>query len=403
MVRNARDVTIDRNKFTRIDSEAIRLRGGSMWDTAAGDTKSYNIKITRNEFFATAHNVNQRALIHCVIPNGADNVLIDGNYSEWCDNFASGSGTYQDESQRETDRYTYGGMSYRRAGRGWVVTNNRIFNSSEHALYLNGVDITVAANTIWTDNPAVCNGNVKIGGSQKTMITGNNIVSSYAPIELRWLNRNVVISDNSLRALLDNASGVIDINTGGLKAWVDRRASWISGYPLAGDIDIRGGTIQRPAGPEKFGYGIHVIVDASPQEPYRTTNQLENVNISTSISNAKRAFQFYGVYYRNITIRGGRYVGKPFAKTGLDAGTTTNSDAFIGIYGNISNNLAQVSVSGAVIEGFDALMGQNQGAEPSAASLNCPAMLTNKISNVRTPRQSHSTSGPLFAGRNCGP
>lgn len=319
-VKNTKHVRIKDVTFTQIDSAAIVAQKPDTYDygNAAyyNTTKNYDLKVLGCSFLATAHATVGRALIHAISTTGVDRCIIENNYAEWCDDFVVQGGTYDDVEDVETDTYVGdGGFAVKRTGRGLAVKGNTIFNSSEHALYLNGMDVVASGNTITTDAPAICNGDpVKIRG-RCVSVSGNTISANTSCISVNESAFNVSVSGNTCTALTvaGSAAGVIDINSDGLLAYIAARAYLATDYPVA-NISVTGNTIQMPAAAQTYGYAFRIFSDAAAGA--LADGHVRAVNISgNTILNANVVVYFYNFNHRSVKISGNMFRGKTFSGT----------------------------------------------------------------------------------------
>ena len=85
--KNTQATTVRNCQFTSTDSAAIFYQYPVMYDYANSafynTTKNYNSEITNCRFYANAHAVVGRALIHLLGCTGVDQIIIDSNYFEW--------------------------------------------------------------------------------------------------------------------------------------------------------------------------------------------------------------------------------------------------------------------------------------------------------------------------------
>ena len=256
-LKNTQATTIRNCQFTETDSAAIFYQYPVMYDNANGvyynTTKNYNSEITNCRFYANAHAVVGRALIHLLGCTGVDQVIVDSNYFEWCDVVLDGEGTYSDLNQSENDTYTPTAAGWalgnvKRTGRDWLFSNNIVVNSSEHAVYAAGMNATISGNTFRAENSTVCIGDIKIR-SIGAVVTGNSIttgangggVSVSTPSYHVSITGNIMYSDS-----LTSVGGVIGINSSDLTSYIDNRP-WFTAYQAMENITISGNSIRLPS------------------------------------------------------------------------------------------------------------------------------------------------------------
>jgi hypothetical protein len=347
-LKNTNNVEINGVTFTKIDSAAINPQAPDNYDYGNSayynTTKNYGLKVRGCSFLATQHSTAGRALIHAIRALGVDRCIISDNRAEWCDCFVAQGGTYDDLVDIETDTYTgSGGFAVKRTGRYLSVTNNLIFNSSEHALYLDGMDVTATGNTIVVSDTTTCNTDqVKIRGRNVTA-AANTVTSAHACFSVNEAAFNVTIANNTCTALVDNstAAGVIDINSDGLLAYIAARPYLATNYPVA-NINVVGNTLFLPAAAQTNGTAIRLNTDTSAGA---LECHLRNVNIqSNSIYNANIGvdMETTQAIYAGVSIRGNQFHGKPYTQASFvgAAQNITASDAGADTFTCVAHGLA---------------------------------------------------------------
>jgi hypothetical protein len=332
-------------EFTAIDSVAIHYQGPASYDYANNQfynlTKNYNSKIANNSFIATPHVVAGRALLHAITVGGIDNIVINGNYFEWCDDALAGETTYNTYQDTENDTFTRTGAAaalgpLKRSGRNITITGNTIYNSSEHAFYPALMDVTITGNTIWTDNPAVCtNSDIKIR-SRGVTCSGNILSNSIGGISVAEPSQDVTVSGNVIRRPSSTSTGgSIDINSDDLSTYISNRPSMYVGgspdYQPMRNITVVGNTIVMPdtaAASAENDIAIRIYTDFTNAN--FPEGQIQNITIS---ANTIKGYNV-GIYtildqYRNVTVTGNTFYAKNFTTSGFDANTTLNTRAVV--------------------------------------------------------------------------
>ena len=324
-IKNTKGLVIQNNKFTKIDSSAIYFQYPTAYDFTNSVyynlTKSYNTKIINNSFIAEPHAVVGRAYIHAIVNRGVDNLIVTGNYFEWCDACIAGEGTYDDVTDVETDTYAPGYVGWtlgnvKRSNRGLVFSYNTVYNSSEHVTYTSGMDVTITGNIIRTDAPTICTGgDIKVR-SRNTSVSGNTITCGTVGISVMEPAFNVTVTGNIINTNSESEGGAIEVSTAALTAFLAARAWYATYYPMS-NIVIEGNTIQLPATSQTYGYAIRLYTGTS--DANYPVGQIQGIVIKgNTIRNHK-----YGVYIPNGMIRGLSIIGnsffaKPFTTTAYD-------------------------------------------------------------------------------------
>jgi len=313
------DTTVVRNcRFLDIDSAAIIYQLPATSDMEPSPsvrynlTKNYRSKVLNCDFIAQPHTTAGRALIHAINVAGIDHCLIDGNYSEWCDDFVSGGTTYDAFDDTEDDLWTptYSGWSLgdvKRCGRHITCSNNQCYNSSEHAFYMSLMDVVVSGNNIWTDEPTICTGD---------------------QIKCRSPAINVSISGNTIRSQEEFNGGLIELNCDNLVSYHDNRA-WLTTYRPMDNISITGNVLEFPeaAASQVEGHtGIRIYTQIAETE--FPEGQMRNITISgNTFKNYNCGIRFINGETTNVLVSGNVFYAKPFTTSGFSSGTTLNTYA----------------------------------------------------------------------------
>ena len=403
MFKNTNQTRVENCEFNVIDSSAIYYQPPVIYNYVNSryfnTTKNYRSNITNCFFYANSHTTAGRGLIHAIDPSGLDYFNIDQCYAEWCDNFVSGSGTYDDINDLETDTYTptVSGWTLgavKRCGRGWVVSNNTIINSSEHSVYLEGMDANVTGNNIRAENIAYCVGDIKIR-SRNVSITGNIIHAGGTCISINELSYQVAINSNT--CYMDNTTsegGAIDINSDGLKAYIDARSDFLDSYDPMDNISVSGNSIYfaQTAVTGLSHTGIRLYsdnLDASFPE-----GNLRNITISgNSINSHRNGVYTIGTGLKNVLIEGNSFNAKTCTSAGFSGGTTLNTYAAVVTNRSSSDVNIQVRFTNNTVHGSEYLFATQDGAGTSVhipwqLSVNSLNYIKNfKTSDMRVPAQ----------------
>lgn len=316
--------------FTAIDSRAISFQKPDDYNyatsTAYNTTKNYKSEINGNKFLAASHSSNNRAYIHAVSISGIDEIVITSNVFEWCDNAVSGSGTYDDLDDVEGDTYVGTVGAVKRCGKGWIVAANVMKNSSEHALYLEGMDVTINANAVNNDNVTVCGvGDAIKIRSRNCSCTGNTLNNYILGIGVHEPAFNVTISGNTIATPAGtSAGGIIDVNADTLPAYIAARP-YLNTYYSVGNVSITGNTIQCPrAGTGFTQIAFRIYTASSTDASYPDDDTISGITIrGNTIRNYRYGVYVVGILAKSINVAGNTFDGKPFKLTVLDGAFTT--------------------------------------------------------------------------------
>lgn len=404
--KNTNDVKIFNCIFSNIDSVAVYMQRNPDYDIVNSvwynTTKNYNLTIKNCKFAGAEHTTDGRSLIHAVYLAGVDHAWVDSNYFEWCDNAVSGEGTYATEDNDVGSTWTpdYSGWTLgdvERTGRFWTVCNNVIYNSSEHALYLSGVDVNIHNNKVYS-NSAYCHGNIKVR-SRGVIVKGNTVNCDGICISVGELSRNVLISDNLLYSNGDTTGGVISFSSNGLSSWIENRA-FVADYYQMENINITNNTIVLPetAAPQtNYHYGIRFY--ASLGDSNYPDGEMVNINITNNIlKNCRSAIVLLNEGTMNVLIADNMFIAKPFSKTSFSGSTTMNSWGIL--QGNKNGSLMPVIFRNNYIEGAKYIFCTETGT--SGLSLVLPRGISNNyfsyIQNISTSDMNYITVSNGFTG-----
>lgn len=365
-IKNAKKVTVYGSEFSAIDSGAIYVQRPGEYDfeNAAyyNTTKCYDIKVINSEFYADSHATAGRALLHAINMN-VDRGKVLHNTFEWCDVCVNADTTYQDYDDVETDTFTDSNLAttVNRTGRNITVHGNNIYNSSEHALYLNTMTFSATGNTIEIDDRTTCNTNqIQVRGMGGS-ITGNTLTNVASGVDITTGASDITFSGNSIQCLGDPEGGAINIQSQGLTAYIDAR-DWLSGYTPMRNISVTGNTIHMNSASQTFGYGIRIYTDTSDAN-FNTDGQLQNVAIKGNIINNPRVAIFnFANLARQVKINDNTFVGKPFTEASFTTSTSMDSLAALGVDDSLSSPLQWVTFDNNSIYGFEYILYDIGGA-----------------------------------------
>lgn len=400
--KNTSGTLVKNCTFTAIDSSAIFYQQPAAYDyansTFFNTTKNYNSKIVDCSFIATAHSTAGRSVLHAIAVPGIDNLVISNNYFEWCDDCVSGEGTYNIFSDTEDDTYVRTGPAsalgaLKRSGKNLSITGNTVYNSSEHAFYLAVMNCTVSANTIYTDDPAVCTGDqIKIRGRYVTC-SGNTISNYGICMSITEPAIDVTVCGNTFQSSGSISGGVIDVTSVGLSAYIDAR-SWLyvggsPNYLPMGNFSITGNTIIQPdtaAATNIDGSAIRIYSDTS--DVNYPNGQIQGVTFS---ANTVRGYNT-GIYMvnalsSNISVTGNSFYAKAFTKAGFSSGTTLNTRAVIQADNSATTTMRPILFTGNHVDGATYLFATQDGAATPTTIYTPEGIVGNRfnyIKNIKT-------------------
>jgi mannitol/fructose-specific phosphotransferase system IIA component len=357
-VKNTNGTLIQNCTFTKIDSQAITYEWPYFYDyansTYYNTTKNYNSKILGCSFIAESHSTASRALIHAIALQGVDFCVMDSNYFEWCDDAATGEGTYGSLSQSENDLYNPSGFgNIKRSGRNWIFSNNTVYNSSEHCAYLSSMDVVITGNSCRTDEPTICAGDIKTR-SQNCTISNNTVVSGNDSnaIAISEGSAYVTVSNNTVYSASEQGGGAISISSVNLSTYISNRP-WFSTYFQMANISIVGNSITMPStsAPSSIAHRGIRIVTAATDVNY-PEGQIANITINgNTFINHYDGIVFFNGLTRNVNIDANTFLAKPFTTTGFNAGTTLNTNATVLVRFNSTFVLENVRFSNNSVNG----------------------------------------------------
>lgn len=396
-VKNTKNLCVRSNTFSAIDSAVIFFQKPVSFDYANSQsyntTKSYNAQFVNNTCIATSHAVTGRALIHAVVALGIDNLLVDGNYFEWCDDGVISDSTYDLETT-ESNTFTTNAAGWtlgavRRSGRGVIVSNNNFYNSSEHAIYLGGFEEVVASNKVTSDQLTITSTNdaIKIR-SYGCAVTGNYVSEYGAGISCAAGALNVSISGNTIYIPSTTNIGIggIGVNSTGLSSYVAGRITagyWTTYRPMSG-IVFTGNSIQFPTSahsPANTRRQMAFVVISDTSDANYPQGQIQGLCITgNNVDNYQVGVQISGTLYRNLSISGNSFFGKPFTEAGFSSGTTVDTRAVIQTLRDSTDQLRHVVFTGNTVYGVSFLVASFD-AGGSVGTLQLPWGLSNNTLN----------------------
>lgn len=375
MLKNTSQTRIENCEFNTIDSAAIYYQPPVAYNYVnsryINTTKNYRSHITNCFFYANSHTTAGRALIHAVNASGLDHFIVDQCYAEWCDNFVSGSGTYDSLEDVETDTYTptvsgWALGAVKRSGRGWVVSNNTIINASEHAVYLEGMDVTVVGNRLRAEDTAYCVGDIKIR-SRNAVVTGNTVHAGGTCVDVTIPSYQVTVSGNTFYMESTTAEGgVIGINSSGLKTYIDNRSDFLLSYEPMDNIAITGNAIYMSEDAVTGVRHVGVRVLADNVDATFPEGQLRNVNIcGNTFNNHRTGVYTIGTGLKNVAVEGNTFNAKTFTTASFSAGTTLNTYCALMTNRASSDVNIQVSFTNNKVYGAEYVFATETGAGTS--------------------------------------
>lgn len=341
-VKNSKNLVISNNNFTQIDSAVVYYQKPAETDYANSvvynKTKNYNSSFINNSCVAVAHSTVGRNVIHAVVWSGVDFCNVSSNYFEWCDDCVAGEGTYDYPGDTEDSTWndvTLGAV--KRVGRHWNFTNNQVYNSSEHACYVAGLDVLIEANQFYTDEPTICAYDiVKIRG-RDVNVTGNNFSNYACAIQIAEPSYNVAATNNTIFAPQSIASlvgaAVISLTSFGLEAYYAARP-WFTYQDVMRNFNISNNTIEFPPTTASVGlYQIAFRIYTDGSSATFTDGEIQSVNFSNNtISNYKIGCYFVNQLFRTVCIDGNIFNAKGFTTAGFNGSTTMGTYAPVVIY-----------------------------------------------------------------------
>lgn len=371
-VKNCTNAKFIGTTYSSMDSGAIYFQQPAVYDyensAYYNSTKSYRCKVLKNTFTAASHSTAGRALIHAVVTTGLDRGIVSHNDSEWCDVFISSNGTYDDYDDLETDTYTDTnlGVAVKRRGRGLTVNSNTCYNSSEHSFYLESMAVSCQGNTIIVDDPTTCNTYQMQIRARGAAITGNEFWGVAAAASINVGSMDVTFASNTIQSLGDLSGGCINIQSNGLKAYIDARSDYFGSYKAMRNINVVGGSMTMPSASQTYGLAIRVYCSDDDAATFPNGEMIDLSITGMTICNAKVGFLFLGseTMMRNIKINGNTISGKLFTEGTFTTGTTMNSLSVLAIddAAAYANGFRNVEFKGNTCYGFEYVVIDHDGA-----------------------------------------
>jgi len=419
-LNNASNVIIQNNKFFNIDSSAIYMQGFATYDYVNSafyvTTTCDTITVDNNSFYAETHSTDYRALIHAIVLGNSNNIRVTNNFSSWCDDFVSGQTNFSSFTQSTSDTFTWNGLTVPRGGRGWVISNNNCFNSMEHAIYVEGMDVTISDNTCWRNGVVRAADQIKVRG-YNNVISGNTISNTRGGITIGVPSANVTVSNNTLSTNGDFSGAAIEIDAQNFTTAIDNRP-WFdvlaNKYRPMSSITIDANSItfapnSTPSGVEDTA--IRIATDNS--DANFPNGEITGLAITgNTITNHRIGIRVLGPMVKGATVSGNAFMSKPFTEAGFNGSTTMNTWAVMttDLVGS-SANLLYFAVSGNTVYGSKYVYATDTGAG-TASTFEAPWGITgNKldyIQNLKTAdckfsNQFRLNTGTFFLDRTFAP
>lgn len=377
--KNTKNLTIQNNVFTNIDSSAIWFQKPVEYDWANNvyynTTKNYNATISECKFTAKTHAVAGRALIHAVVNTGADGCVVTNNKFEWTDGAISTSTTY-DIGKIASDTYipNVAGWSLgavQRAGRATIFSNNYCINCSEHAVYMEGADEVVSGNSVVTDEFALCNTTpIKITGFNG--IISGNICNGYGSgIAVQAPAKNVSVTGNIVKINTNVSTfGGIGVSSVGLYTYLNDRSAYLNLGRIMTGISVVGNSVEflpNAAVDNNRENGIFVWSNETDTGYNRANGgQLSGVTISgNTITNHNIGIRVQGLLHTGISITGNTFIAKPFTGSGFSTSTTMNTWATVCTVTTQTDSLQYISFKDNTVYGCKYLVATTSGSGTS--------------------------------------
>lgn len=395
--RNTDTTEITDCTFTNIDSGALSYMGPYSYSyrttSFVNTTKNYRSRITNCNFVAQPHTVPTRALLHAINWGGLDFGHLDSCYFEWCDDCVAGEGSYNRPTDTEDDTWTPTNPAWtlgpvKRCGRSWVCTNNRCYNSSEHAFYPAAMDVVVSNNHIWTDEPTICTGDqIKIR-SRNAVVSGN-IVSNFRSggISVNEPAYNVSITGNTVN--LEGTAytgGAFDINSDTLSQYVTARP-WFQTFDPMSNIVFDGNVIVMDPGAQSASgqQGAAVRIYTASSDANFPEGQITNVKISNNVfKNHNIGVFLIGPLMRAIDVTGNTFVAKDFQTSGFSSGTTLNTHSVITAFtGSLTSVLTNMTFNNNKVWGATYLVATHLGTGTAGSYAMPNGMQNNSLNYVK--------------------
>ncbi len=371
-VKNTRRLSVVGCRFTAIDSAVIFFQGPPVYNYVAAryynTTKCYDAVMSGCRLEATAHATASRALIHAIACRGVDGLQVLGNTFSYCDVGVSQGSTYDSPEDTENDLWlpTFPGWALgqvKRTGRDLLISDNVFLNSSEHCVYLNGVDCAVRGNTMRVDVDALRTSDDPVKLRARNVVVANNTISGKpSGISINELSYNVTVQGNAICCEGIASGGPISIDSMGLSAYIAARPEY-TGFPAMSNIVVADNVItqQEAANGNLQGNGIYIstdLVDANYPE-----GQLQSVLISgNTIRNARVGVFMYGSLNRQIVIRDNLFYAKPFTTAGFNGATVMETKAVLMVNRASQVTLREVAFVGNFVHGAATLVATHDGA-----------------------------------------
>jgi len=405
-VKNTKNLTIENNVFTAIDSAVVYYQKPVEYDYVNSQTynttKNYNTKFINNSCIASPHAVVGRALIHAVVWSGVDFCKVSGNYFEWCDDCVAGEGTFTLPTQIESDTWVSTIGAVKRCGRRWEFTNNCAYNSSEHAVYAAGLDVDISNNYFYTDAPSICAYDV-VKLRARNVQVASNVFANYAlaiAVDVPSFSVNIIGNTIYTRETISALTGaaVIAVNSNGLENYYPPRA-WFNTADTMRNISVTGNTIQFPPQPASSGlYQIAFRIYTSSSSSLFSYEQ-ENIKFcDNAVAGHKIGAYIINELARNINISDNSFSGKSFIETSFSGSTVIPTDAALMIYSTSTYVGSEIKFNNNEVRGSSYLFATNSG---SGSNVLTPRLSTgNKLTYIKYFKTSDMSMGGPWSFRN---
>lgn len=341
-VKNTINVSIKDCRFNAIDSGAIFTQGPWTYDYVNSvyynTTKNYRLRVTNCVFNANSHSTAGRALIHAVNLRGVDDAVVSNNQFFWCDDAVISGTTYNDPSDTEDDTWTPASPwslgAIKRTGRRFVISNNTFSESSEHAIYLEGMDCVISGNSFYVEDVSICNtSQIKIR-AKVVSVTGNLVSNCAVALSIDEPSFQVTANGNTFNGgSAEINGGLISIDSVGLSTFIDNR-DYLSGYKVMTGITLSGNTLTLPetaSTTSAKGSAIRIYSDTSDSN--YPDGQIQNVVIeNNNIKNHTAGVYIIGNLAQQILVKGNTFTAKPFTTGSFSTSTTMNTYATLMVY-----------------------------------------------------------------------
>lgn len=395
--KNTKNLSIQNNVFTNIDSSAIWFQKPVEYDwansTYYNTTKNYDASISECKFIAATHAVAGRALIHAIVNTGADGCVVTSNRFEWTDDAITTSTTY-DIGTIASDTYvpTVSGWSLgavQRTGRATVFSNNYCINCSEHPVYMEGADEIVSGNSIVTNEFVLCN-TTPIKTTGFNCVISGNVCDGYGSgIAVQAPAKNVSVTGNIVKINTNvSTAGGITVSSIGLYTYLNDRSAYLALGRVMTGISVVGNSVEflpDAAADNNRENGIFIWSNETDTGYDRTDGgQLSGVVINgNTVTNHNIGVRVQGLLHTGISITGNTFVAKPFTGSGFSTGTTMNTWAIVCTVASQTDSLQYTSFKDNTVYGCKYLVATTTGAGTSLSIESPYGMTGNRLDYIQ--------------------